>query len=323
MTHNLAFVSSTTFATNLGSFAAYEAQCNILATAAGINNAAGTAFIAWISSAASAAGVRLGATGGWTLMDGTPFSSGPAALTGNAQVFQPIDLDETGTRQSSQIVMTGTLADGTTAPDTCNNWTGTGSAAFGDTAGGAQAWTRLYFLSCTTPRRIYCLRKTQGALLTPPVQPGKKIWISNAAFAPNAVTTPDQACAADQAGALALVARTSAPASAALTPGADYVRVDGQLVGTGAQLIAAGSLPSGIWQHRDGTYLVAGELVAWTGHNGDLTALGTAAGTCADWTSPAGPSGAVGLSAVDDARWWSFGTSACSTPGRYLICVEP
>ena len=53
MTQTLLFVSSTTFATNLGSATAYDTQCNLLATAAGINNAAGTAYIAWISSSRS------------------------------------------------------------------------------------------------------------------------------------------------------------------------------------------------------------------------------------------------------------------------------
>ena len=88
------------------------------------------------------------------------------------------------------------------------------------------------------------------------------------------------------------------------------------------ELIAAGVLPNGLWQHRNGGYLNVTELFAWTGQNGDLTALGTPAGTCNDWTSTASPSGAVGLAAVKDARWWNFTAQSCSS-SRSLICVEP
>ncbi len=322
-TWNLAFVSSTTFAVNLGSATAYDARCNLLATAAGINNVTGTAFIAWISTSVSSAGVRLGTPRGWVRMDGAPFADTKTQLLTNRQIFQTLDLDETGTRRSSEIVMTGTASDGTAA-ETCNDWTGGASfVAYGDTAGGPVAWTRFASQPCAAPHRIYCLMKTQSVPLTPPVAPGKKIWISGSAFVPNGTTTPDQVCAADQAGALALVARTTAPAANALTPGATYVRVDGQIVGTGAELIAATGLPTGIWQHRNGIYLGPNDLLTWTGHNGDLTALGTTAGTCTDWTNPAGASGGSALAAVADARWWNFTNQACNLPAHYLICVEP
>jgi hypothetical protein len=324
LTHNLVFVSSTTFATNLGSATAYDAQCNLLASAAGINNAAGTAYIAWTSSSASSASARLNTGRGWVKIDGSPFADTRTSLLTGGQVFQAIDLDETGARRSSESVMTGTSVDGlAVAGQTCTDWTVGGSVAYGDTAGGSVGWTRLNVATCSVPRRIDCLMKTQTATLTPPVAPGKKTWISSTAYIPNGTTTPDQHCAADQAGALALVARTTSPASNALVPAATYVRVDGQVVATGAELIAAGVLPNGIWQHRNGGYLQLGETIAWTGHNGDLTALGTAAGTCNDWTSTASTAGALGLVAVKDARWWNNGTGTCNAPGRVLICVEP
>ena len=172
--------------------------------------------------------------------------------------------------------MTGTEWSGAAATQTCFDWTSTSSGvAVGETAGGSVAWTHLIDAPCSLAHRIYCLGKTQPATLTPPVSPGKKIWISNAAFSPNGSTTPDQHCGADQAGARALVARTTVAAASLLTPAATYVRVDGQVVGTGAQLVAAGVLPNGLWQHRNGLYLNFTELVVWTGSNGDLTALGT------------------------------------------------
>ena len=119
-TWNLAFVSSTTFAANLGSAAAYDTECNLLASAAGINNAPGTAFMAWISSTASSAGARLGSPRGWVRLDGAPFADTKTKLLDNRQIFRAIDLDENGTRRTSQSVMTGTNPDGTaTTSATC------------------------------------------------------------------------------------------------------------------------------------------------------------------------------------------------------------
>lgn len=323
MTHNLVFVSGATFAANFGSALAYDTQCNLLATAAGINSVAATAYVAWISSSTLSASTRLGTARGWVQVDGSPFTDTKSSLIASNKVFGAIDLDETGARHSSELVTTGTEWTGNAATQTCSDWTTTsGSAALGETAGGPVAWTHLLNGPCSVPRRIYCLGKTLTAALTPPVTPGKKIWISNTAWSPNGATTPNQHCAADQPGAVALVARTTAPAASALTPGATYVRVDGQPVGTGADLIAAGLLPNGLWQHGNGNYLNFTELFAWTGSNGDLTALGTAAGTCNDWTSTASPSGAVGLAVVKDARWWSYTTQSCSA-SYPLICVEP
>ena len=323
MTYNLVFVSSTTLATNLGSAPAYDVQCNLLATAAGLNNAAGNAYVAWLSSSVSSASARLDSGRGWVQVDGSPFTDTENSLITTNKVFRAIELDETGARHGSEFVMTGTEWSGLAAPQTCLDWTSTvGGVALGETDGGPVAWTHLTTGVCSVPRRIYCLGKTQTAALTPPATAGKKIWLSNAAYSPNGATTPNQHCAADQSGALALLARTTAPAANALTPAATYVRVDGQVVGTGAELIAAGVLPNGLWQHRNGGYLNVTELFAWTGQNGDLTALGTPAGTCNDWTSTASPSGAVGLAAVKDARWWNFTAQSCSS-SRSLICVEP
>jgi hypothetical protein len=148
------------------------------------------------------------------------------------------------------------------------------------------------------------------------------IWISNTPYSVGGPATPDQHCAADQVGALALIARTTAPAANAITPGATYVRVDGLVVATGAQLIAAGVLPNGLWQHRNGAYLTSSELAAWTGQNGDLNALGTTSSTCGDWTNGGIPLGAFGNAVVKDGRWWNWSPGPCAT-SRLLICVEP
>ena len=53
MMANLAFVTSTLHPADLGSLAAYDGICNTLATSAGINNTAGNAYKAWMSTEAA------------------------------------------------------------------------------------------------------------------------------------------------------------------------------------------------------------------------------------------------------------------------------
>ncbi len=322
---NLAFVSSVPISPTLGSAEAYDIECNLLASAAGINNVAGTGYMAWTSSAASNAGSRLGSARGWVKMDGTPFADSQTALLSGNEIFQPLDLDETGMRRASEYVMTGTWPGGTANQDNCADW-GLFSAwvAVGSTAAGPVRWTYSYSRPCTASYRIYCLGTTRNVALTPPVAAGKKIWLSDGVFIPDPTTTPDDTCAADQPGARAVVARTTLPASATIDPASTYVRMNGQIVGTGAEIIAAGWLQSGIWQHHNGTYLDYYEATVWSGSNGDLTALGTRDGTCNDWTYHGGsPAARISETAFIDSLWWNGWTGTCSNWTRHLICVEP
>jgi len=79
--HNLVFISSVdTYTSGLGSAVAYDGQCSQLATAAGINNATGDAFIAWVSDSHSSALSRLGTARGFMRMDGEPVADDPAAM---------------------------------------------------------------------------------------------------------------------------------------------------------------------------------------------------------------------------------------------------
>jgi hypothetical protein len=165
--------------------------------------------------------------------------------------------------------------------------------------------------------------RTRTTALNPPPATGLRIWLSNTAYASGTGTTPDQACNAVRpagvAVAKAVIATSSTPAAAALVPGATYVRLDGQVVGTGAEIVTT-DIRTGIWQAADGSYPASVALV-WTGHSGDLTATGTLAGTCMDWSSTSG-NGGVGLVAQSDVRWWAYGTMACSNASMRLLCAE-
>jgi len=328
--YNRVFVSSVPFASNLGSAVAYDVQCNQLATAAGLNNPTNNAFIAWMSDANSNARTRLGVSArGFVRVDGVAFADSQTSLFVNNAVFNPIRIDEYGNDVGAVSVMTGTNPDGTTFALHCTNWTGAGPQIVGRSADGPGSWTAvlLSLSPCQGTFRIYCMENTKTLALTPPPTPGKRIYLTTSTFVPGA-QTPDQLCAAEKppgvATVRALVARTTASAAALLNPQALYVRVDGQIVGTGAELAAFTTLRSGIWQTGSGAYVQPDPdtpSTVWTG-SGNPTALGTTASTCNDWTSTVSTVGVAGFFATTQSPdWWGIFTRNCTNAYR-LYCVE-
>src|SRR6185295_15607790 len=78
---------------------------------------------------------------------------------------------------------------------------------------------------------------------------GKRIWLTRDAYTPGSMT-PDEFCQSTRpagvARGVAFVAYTTRPAAAVLDPEALYVRIDGAIVGTGADL-ADGRVLAGPW----------------------------------------------------------------------------
>ena len=72
-TNNTVFVSSEVVPANLGGLDPYDAKCNELATAAGLNNAEGNAYKAWMSTSSASARDRIGSARGFARVDGRPF----------------------------------------------------------------------------------------------------------------------------------------------------------------------------------------------------------------------------------------------------------
>lgn len=319
---NLAFVSSTTFAANQGGATAYDAQCNALATAAGINNFTNNAFIAWLSDANSNAKIRLGgSTRGWIRLDGKPFADTQAGLFTNNVLYHPLRLDESGVDAGNQLVMTGTTETGGTGSH-CGNWTGAGSMTYGTAAFGPVGWTNRGTIACSSPQRIYCFMKTGTAALTITPQSGKRIYLSTPVNSGSGVAAFDTRCALDKpagAGAVkALVATSSTAASSLLIPAQNYVRPDGISVGTGALLAGGGLLSSGIWQDGLGVYQ-PGPAVR-TGAATPST-IGTNASTCSNWNSTVG-NVIFGYATTTDPQWWNYPPGdLCSTALR-LYCIE-
>ena len=123
---------------------------------------------------------------------------------------------------------------------------------------------------------------------------------------------------------MAYLSTQSKPASSRINlTGASYVRRDGIVVGTPAE-IASLSLESGIWQYADGTY-TSGNVFSYTGSlSPDVS--GGAGDTCGDWTSTSG-NGQGGFPPLSDSSWWvGGGHFSCANtifPPVKLYCLRP
>jgi len=322
-THNLVFVTSTSHATDLGGATAYDQVCNDIATDTGINNLAGDAFVAWTSDSSSLATTRLGAARGFIRLDGRPFADTIAGLTGANVVLNPPMINETGVA-SSNFSMTGTFPSGA-AGITCTDWTGVGTLTVGAPAAGPGEWSTRFTAGCADPRSLYCLMNTKTAALAAAPASGKRIFLTNAPYLPG--NDADAQCEADKpAGTgtvVALLADTGQAASALLGAGTTYVRPDGQIVGTGQQLIDASAstdlLESGIWQHGDGTYASVTTGV-WTGSL-ELTDV-PVADTCDDWTLTTGMGLRASRTVRIDGTFWGGTAVACTDTTLHAYCVE-
>jgi hypothetical protein len=108
-----------------------------------------------------------------------------------------------------------------------------------------------------------------------------------------------------------------------------YVRLDGQRVGTGADIARVGGeiggvLDTGIWQNNTGSYLPFGWGFVWTG--AILGFQGTIAGTCGNWADPTQEAGIVGLSMAAGTVFYNYMTKPCTATGddqASLYCFEP
>lgn len=335
MTNNLIFATAGTFPSNAAASGmpghiAYDADCNSAATAAGINNVTGTGYVAMISDSTSLAKNRLGTARGWVRMDGAPFADTVTALFTNNVVYNSMRFDETGqVRIAPGFLMTGTLADGSlAAQQSCNDWTdstGAFSVLVGSPEGGPNHWIDAGDGGgCTTlTRGLICMGNTKTSAVAPVVSAGRKVWLTNAAFTVGGTQTPDQMCQAQKptgvTTAIALISYNNKTILSSIDPAMNYVRVDGTLVATGAQLPLAGTLASGIWQSADGVYRLIGLGFVWTG--GNLNAASTTAATCGNWGDPSQPAGIVGSSSEANSEWWSDIGTTCSTAAP-IYCIQ-
>ncbi len=336
MTGNLVFVTSGSFSTNKGQASLYDDECNLAATAAGINNSSSSAYVAMVSDHRSSAASRLAGAEGWLRMDGKPFADLVVDRSATITVLNSVRFDETGNYPGNVTVMTGTSnAAGATTPN-CAEWTDNTpgqTLVAGYSEGGPFAWAAAVFTAdCSTPYRLLCMGRTRTTTLSQGITGGRKVWMSNNTFIFGTPTSPNQLCQSikppDVDTAAALIAYTDRPAAAVLDMSANYVRLDGTLIGTGAQ-IAAGNLESGIWQDGASGYVQLGYFgfPMWTGHT-NLVTPGTIAGTCGNWSDLSQTAGIQGDNRVADPQWWFKRTAPCNNSvggsgGFYCVQTAP
>jgi len=329
LNHNLIFATNTLLQFDKGSAAAYDEDCNAAATTAGINNAAGNDYVAAVSDSVSTLRTRLGNSArGWIRRDGAPFADTQAALFTSDVVWNPILFDEYGRRGPSKYAFTGSTSTGAAHQWSCENWTTTTSTPQwngGSIFGGPSVWLAGISGSCQNDgRSVICMGRGRSTQVSLTPATGRRVWLTTTAFALDGTATPDQKCQAERpagvATARALIATLSRTAASVLDMAATYVRPDGTVVGTGAQLVARGELGSGIWQRADLGYsvLTRSNTRVWTGQT-TLTEVGTATTTCEDWTATTGTGEFSGTFSSD--RWWDTSNNLC-TQTLPLRCVE-
>jgi hypothetical protein len=331
-TNNLIFLASEPVPANFGNTQDFDAHCNRLASLAGINDAAGNAYMAAVSGSESFWNRIPSAARGWVRMDGLPFGDRREDLSADPPIaYYPVHFSESGQFNYAGGAWTGTANDGTVT-DNCNGWTSESGDVLGHTGDHRTlyAWLTYGIFPCNVAAggdglqySTYCMGTAKTAPIVVPRFTGKRMWVTNTPYVIGSMT-PDQKCQAERppgvAAARAYLGYTGRRADELLDRAATYVRPDGQLVGTGAQ-IATANMTGIPWIAADGS--TVGLAFAWTGTS-DLSILPGAADTCSDWRDT-GSTAMIGLIGISDLRAFvgSVSLVGCSDESLRLYCVEP
>jgi hypothetical protein len=328
MTNNLVFMTSQAYFPDLGGTAPYDAECNRLASEAGINGAAGTAYVSAMSGPQSFLD-RLGPIArGWVRMDGLPFGDLPSQLLGaTPMVHYSVQYDEYGRRSYFGLVLSGTAPDGTVQGN-CNDWTSRSADLQLMTIAGRNGpgWLGNPVPRCSSPTTttagdtsaysILCLGTTKSAPLTLPRFTGKLMWVTNTPYVVGSMT-PDQKCQLERppsvSQAVAFIGYAGRVNSEVLDLEATYVRPDGQLVGTGQQ-VANLSTVGGPWITAEGN--IQSPVGVWTG-----VGVPASTDTCNDWRDPLS-TGSLGSLGADNWRAFAAGFGASCAFTAHLYCIE-
>jgi hypothetical protein len=341
ITGNLAFVSSVTLPANLGGVAPYDAQCNQLATDAGINSSSNNAYRAWISTAASPANNRLTASGGFMRLDGEVIADSRTSLL-NGSIRAPIDVDEFGVKVLGALsTWTGTASNGTHRPgQDCMGWSINTATVFlerGLVRGGPGLWTEgSGGHTCDNAgTRVYCLMNTSNSSLRPaPVPDGGAIaYVTDNLWTPGSGrASADNHCATNKPNNfatgrtyVALVSTTTEAAAARLPINRMYYSPQGTFLFNSDQLktLASPQLFAGMWMTGNETF-VSGPQQVYTGAARARDTASLAAPNCNDWTSSASSgSTLLGQATVASENYFnSFGANNGCSQARRLLCVQ-
>jgi hypothetical protein len=279
--------------------------------------------------------------GPWLRTDDFPFSPREPVLMSQGAVYSPPVYDENGDALVTDFntgAWTGSNPDGTTAADTCNNWTsGAGSdhGATGDVTRTTVGWINRPTI-CSFPSHLYCFESgTNGDPLPPFEQPGALAFVTFQVGTGDLSTwqgaqgsglaAGDAICqSAATAGGLpspgsfrAFLSTTAVDAVDRLVVDGPWKRPDGVQVAASKADLADGTLFSTISQSESGAYLAT---AVWTGSDDDGTYY--PAGSCDEWTSgDAAANGLYGLSHETDDTWVSLAYHACNL-AKSLYCLS-
>ncbi len=164
----IVFVSSMTIEVpDLGSAAAADEHCTLLAAEAGLEGE----FRAWVGDAQTSPATGFGKAGGkWVLLDQKLVATSWTDLT-DGTLHNPINVNEHGQAASTSVLCgepptvltyTGVEFDGTTAELNCDEWSNSSATTFVGDAGqlGDGNWTRSPCeLECNVKLPIYCFEQ--------------------------------------------------------------------------------------------------------------------------------------------------------------------
>ena len=151
------FITSSYHAGNFGGIESADGVCQSLADAAAL----GGTFRAIVSQDGDAAADRLTITGPVRNMEDVVIAEdGPGLWDG--MIADAITVDEQGMTDANGAVWTGTLADGSAAPDNCSNWTSDSPLGDGHKALKEQTnagWIAHSLDNCNKSFHLYCIEQ--------------------------------------------------------------------------------------------------------------------------------------------------------------------
>lgn len=324
---NVAFVTSTTTAGNMGGIAAADNICQNAAVASGIS---GT-FRAYISSSTTNAISRLGTASGWVRVDGKPIANSASDFVAGT-FYYPLRLTNAGVDIGDAPVITGTSV-GVVSGGTCNDYSSTsGFVLMGSTAAQSGMFSAFSTNACSASARLYCAEVDRVASVQTVSPPQRYVFVTSGTWTPGGgLASADAVCQAEaNAGALAgtykaLLATAAASAASRFnTAGSPWGRVDGALLAASA----SATFTSTFWDTSPGVSANGsqyfGNIGVWSGATSP-TALGTATSTCNDWTNntsaATGRAGRAGFSSIAGF----FGLEAgvpCNITSYHLTCLQ-
>jgi hypothetical protein len=153
------FVTSMTYAGDLGSLAAMDAACQTAATTASL----GGTWQAWLAAPSDPTAMHFAhGTGPYVLVSGAQIAADWADLT-DGTLGAPINHDENGNviTTADPYVWTGGLADGVTMGATCDGWINLQTGGwYGSPLAADNHWSFQGGGPCSSgPRRLYCFER--------------------------------------------------------------------------------------------------------------------------------------------------------------------